>query len=129
AGYRACLDLISHTLMEHGGACWVEDPGYFMARNTLKQAGAHLVPVPVDGGGLDVAHGIAQASDARFAVVTPTHQSPLGMPLSLARRLALLDWANRQGSWIIEDDYDSEYRYLGKPLPALKSLDEQGRVL
>lgn len=129
AGYRACLDLISHTLMEHGDACWVEDPGYFMARNTLKQAGAHLVPVPVDGGGLDVAHGIAQASDARFAVVTPTHQSPLGMPLSLARRLALLDWANRHCSWIIEDDYDSEYRYLGKPLPALKSLDEQGRVL
>lgn len=129
AGYRACLDLISHTLMNSGDTCWVEDPGYFMARNTLKRAGAHLVPVPVDNDGLDIAQGVALAPNARFAVVTPTHQSPLGMPLSLARRLALLDWANRQGSWIIEDDYDSEYRYLGKPLPALKSLDEQGRVL
>ncbi|MEE4662849.1 MocR-like pyridoxine biosynthesis transcription factor PdxR [Pseudomonas viridiflava] len=129
AGYRACLDLISHTLMNRNDACWVEDPGYFRARNTLKQAGAHLVPVPVDECGLDVAQGVALAPDARFAVLTPTHQSPLGMPLSLARRLALLEWANHQGSWIIEDDYDSEYRYLGKPLPALKSLDEQGRVL
>jgi GntR family transcriptional regulator/MocR family aminotransferase len=129
AGYRACLDLISHTLMRPGDGCWVEDPGYFMASNTLRQAGAQLVPVPVDEQGLDVAQGIARAATARFAVVTPTHQSPLGMSMTLARRLALLDWANRQGSWIIEDDYDSEYRYLGKPLPALKSLDDQGRVL
>ncbi|CAM3496216.1 DNA-binding protein [Pseudomonas floridensis] len=129
AGYRACLDLICHVLMNDGDQCWVEDPGYFMARHTLRQAGAQLVPVPVDEHGIDVARGIEQAPEAHFAVVTPTHQSPLGMPLSLARRLALLDWANRYGSWIIEDDYDSEYRYLGKPLPALKSLDQQGRVL
>lgn len=88
-----------------------------------------LVPVAVDEQGLDVAQGIARCADARFAVVTPTHQSPLGVSLSLPRRLALLDWASRQGSWIIEDDYDSEYRYQGRPLPALKSLDQQGRVL
>ena len=129
AGYRACLDLISHTLMRQGETCWLEEPGYFMARSALLEAGAQLVPVPVDDQGLDVAQGIARAPDARFAVVTPTHQSPLGVSLSLPRRLALLDWANRQGSWIIEDDYDSEYRYQGKPLPALKSLDQQGRVL
>jgi GntR family transcriptional regulator/MocR family aminotransferase len=129
AGYRACLDLISHTLMRQGETCWLEEPGYFMARNALAEAGTQLVPVPVDDQGLDVAQGIARAPDARFAVVTPTHQSPLGVSLSLPRRLALLDWANRQGSWIIEDDYDSEYRYQGKPLPALKSLDQQGRVL
>lgn len=129
AGYRACLDLISHTLLRPGDACWLEEPGYFMARHTLQQAGAVLVPVKVDEQGLDVAQGIARAPEARFAVVTPTHQSPLGVSLSLPRRLALLRWANRQGSWIIEDDYDSEYRYQGKPLPALKSLDEQGRVL
>ncbi|MBE3025129.1 PLP-dependent aminotransferase family protein [Janthinobacterium sp. GW458P] len=129
AGYRACLDLIHHTLMQRGDTCWLEEPGYFMARNALLEAGAQLVPVPVDEQGLDVAQGIARAPDARFAVVTPTHQSPLGISLSLPRRLALLDWANRRGSWIIEDDYDSEYRYLGKPLPALKSLDQQGRVL
>ncbi|MHC8303532.1 MocR-like pyridoxine biosynthesis transcription factor PdxR [Pseudomonas sp. PB3P13] len=129
AGYRACLDLISHTLMRPGEKCWMEEPGYFMARNALLEAGTQLVPVPVDDQGMDVAQGIARAPDARFAVVTPTHQSPLGVSLSLPRRLALLDWANRQGSWIIEDDYDSEYRYQGKPLPALKSLDHQGRVL
>ncbi|MFI8481676.1 PLP-dependent aminotransferase family protein [Pseudomonas sp. NPDC078700] len=129
AGYRACLDLISHTLMRSGDKCWLEDPGYFMAREALKEGGAELVPVPVDDQGLDVAQGIARCPDARFAVVTPTHQSPLGMSLSLARRLALLDWASRTGSWVIEDDYDSEYRYQGKPLPALKSLDQQGRVL
>ncbi|MFO2465582.1 PLP-dependent aminotransferase family protein [Pseudomonas sp. 15FMM2] len=129
AGYRACLDLISRTLMRQGDACWLEEPGYFMARNALLEAGLQLVPVPVDEQGLDVAQGIARSPDARFAVVTPTHQSPLGMSLSLPRRLALLDWANRRGSWIIEDDYDSEYRYQGRPLPALKSLDLQGRVL
>ena len=129
AGYRACLDLISHTLMQPGDSCWLEEPGYFMARNALLEAGAQLVPVPVDDQGLDVAQGIRRAPDARFAVVTPTHQSPLGVSLSLPRRLALLDWANSRGSWIIEDDYDSEYRYQGKPLPALKSLDQQGRVL
>ncbi|MCU7645746.1 PLP-dependent aminotransferase family protein [Pseudomonas piscis] len=129
AGYRACLDLISHTLMRKGATCWLEEPGYFMARSALLAAGAQLVPVPVDDQGLDVAQGIARAPEADFAVVTPTHQSPLGVSLSLPRRLALLDWANRQGSWIIEDDYDSEYRYQGKPLPALKSLDQQGRVL
>ena len=129
AGYRACLDLISHTLMHPGDGCWLEEPGYFMARNALLEAGAQLVPVAVDDQGLDVAQGIARCPDARFAVVTPTHQSPLGVSLSLPRRLALLGWANRQGSWIIEDDYDSEYRYQGKPLPALKSLDQQGRVL
>ncbi len=129
AGYRACLDLISHTLMRPGATCWLEEPGYFMARSALLEAGAQLVPVPVDDQGLDVAQGIARAPEAGFAVVTPTHQSPLGVSLSLPRRLALLDWANRQGSWIIEDDYDSEYRYQGKPLPALKSLDQQGRVL
>lgn len=129
AGYRACLDLISHTLMHPGDTCWLEEPGYFMARNALLEAGAQLIPVAVDDQGMDVAQGVARAPDARFAVVTPTHQSPLGVSLSLPRRLALLDWANRQGSWIIEDDYDSEYRYQGKPLPALKSLDQQGRVL
>lgn len=129
AGYRACLDLIRHTLMQPGDQCWLEEPGYFMAREVLLQAALELVPVAVDEQGLDVAQGIARAPQARFAVVTPTHQSPLGMSLSLPRRQALLEWANRQGSWIVEDDYDSEYRYLGKPLPALKSLDHQGQVL
>ena len=88
-----------------------------------------LVPVPVDDDGLCVEAGLRRAADARFAVVTPTHQSPLGVALSLPRRLALLDWARQQRAWIVEDDYDSEFRYDGRPLPALKSLDRHHRVL
>ena len=129
AGYRACLDLVVQTLLTPGDACWFEEPGYFIARRALQTAGLELIPVPVDDAGLDVAAALAQAPTARCALVTPSHQSPLGVALSLPRRLALLDWAQRQQAWIIEDDYDSEYRYQGKPLPALKSLDDQGRVL
>ncbi|UVM24421.1 PLP-dependent aminotransferase family protein [Pseudomonas wadenswilerensis] len=129
AGYRACLDLICRSLLHDGDRCWFEDPGYFQARRFLEQARAQLVPVPVDGDGLDVEAGMALAPDARFALVTPHHQSPLGATLSLPRRQRLLEWASSQGSWVIEDDYDSEYRYRGRPVPALKSLDTQGRVL
>ncbi|MCQ4271607.1 PLP-dependent aminotransferase family protein [Pseudomonas kuykendallii] len=129
AGHRGSLDLICRTLLEPGDACWFEDPGYPHARLLLEGAGARLVPLPVDGEGLRVDVGLQRAANARFAVVTPSHQSPLGVSLSLPRRLALLDWANAAGAWVIEDDYDSEYRYQGRPLPALKSLDRQGRVL
>lgn len=129
AGYRACLDLVVQTLLAPGDACWFEEPGYFIARQALQAARLELVPVPVDDQGLDVAAGLAQAPHARCALVTPSHQSPLGVSLALPRRLALLDWARRADAWIVEDDYDSEFRYLGKPLPALKSLDDGGRVL
>jgi len=83
----------------------------------------------VDREGIVVSEGIQSTPRARAAVVTPAHQSPLGVSLSLPRRLALLDWASRQNAWIIEDDYDGEYRYASRPLPALKSLDRDGRVL
>ena len=129
AGYRACLDLVVQTLLAPGDACWFEEPGYFIARRALQAAGLALTPIAVDDAGLDVAAGLAKAPHARCAVVTPSHQSPLGVSLSLPRRLALLDWAQREAAWIVEDDYDSEFRYQGQPLPALKSLDEQGRVL
>lgn len=129
AGYRAGLDLICRSLLRPGDSCWVEDPGYFAAHNFLREAGASLVPVPVDADGMVVEAGVRLAPDARFAVVTPTHQSPLCVALAMPRRQELLEWAYRQESWIIEDDYDSEYRYHGRPLPALKSLDAQERVL
>ncbi|SQF99045.1 GntR family transcriptional regulator [Paucimonas lemoignei] len=129
AGYRACLELISRSVLKPGDRGWFEDPGYFIARRYLEETGHELIPVPVDSQGLQVEVGIERAPDARFAVVTPSHQSPLGVSLSLPRRQALLAWASKQQSWIIEDDYDSEYRYVGRPLPALKSLDTQGRVL
>ena len=128
-GYRGALDLVSRTLLRPGDRGWYEDPGYLIARQFLERIGLRLVPVPVDAEGLDVAAGTRRAAQARFAVVTPTHQSPMGVALSLPRRLELLDWADRRNAWVIEDDYDSEFRYHGRPLPALKSLDRDGRVL
>ncbi len=129
AGYQALLDLVIDTLLQPGAAVWLEDPGYPVTRPVFGAAGIQTVPVPVDNEGMDIDAGIAIRPDARMAVLTPTHQSPLGVSLSLARRIALLDWAQHQSAWIVEDDYDSECRYYGKPLPPLKSLDRQGRVL
>jgi GntR family transcriptional regulator/MocR family aminotransferase len=129
AGYQGALGLIARVLLQRSDPVWFEDPGYFMAREALIQAGGALVPLPVDEEGIDVAEGKRRAPWARFAVVTPSHHAPLGVTLSLNRRLALLSWATEAGAWVIEDDYDSEYRYLGRPLPALKSLDEGNRVL
>jgi len=128
-GYRGALDLVRRTLLSAGDIGWYEDPGYLHARIFLERAGLQLQPVSVDDEGLCVGEGKQLAANARFAVVTPTHQSPMGMALSLPRRLELLDWATSQKAWIIEDDYDSEFRYHGRPLPALKSLDHDDRVL
>jgi GntR family transcriptional regulator/MocR family aminotransferase len=129
AGFQGALGLVSRALLPADTSVWVEEPGYYMTRNGLEAAGLRLVPVPVDEEGLDVAAGIARAPDARLALVSPAHQSPLGTALSLPRRLQLLEWAAARDSWIFEDDYDSEFRYVGRPLPALKSLDTGGRVL
>ncbi|WP_244862945.1 PLP-dependent aminotransferase family protein [Pseudomonas sp. Pc102] len=129
AGHCASLALVQRALMTPGDAIWLEDPGYLHARQLLQGLGVRCVPVPVDGEGLVVDAGQRLAPDARFALVTPTHQSPTGVALSLPRRLALLERAQRVDGWVLEDDYDSEYRYQGRPLPALKSLDREGRVL
>jgi len=129
SGYNYSMQLITQALLEPGDRVWVEDPGYPPTRALLAQARLQAVPVPVDADGLIVSEGIARAGQARAAVVTPAHQSPLSMSLSLPRRQALLEWAERQQAWIVEDDYDGEYRYVSRPLPALKSLDTQGRVL
>ncbi|MBV9109654.1 MAG: PLP-dependent aminotransferase family protein, partial [Gemmatimonadetes bacterium] len=104
---------------------WIEDPGYNGAQSAIAAAGARLVPVPVDGDGLDVAEGERRAPDARLAFVTPSHQFPLGTVMSAPRRLALLGWARRAGAWIFEDDYDSEFRYTGRPLPSLQGLEAE----
>src|SRR5262249_22294184 len=108
---------------------WVEDPGYLPARRALAFVGARIVPVPVDAQGLNVEAGIVHGAAAKLAIVTPAHQSPLGVALALPRRLALLDWARRARAWIVEDDYDGEYHYRGRPLPALHSLDRAGRTI
>ena len=129
AGYQGGVGLITRSLLAPGDAVWFENPGYFRARDALVKAGASIVPVPVDGDGLDTGFAIRELPVARLAVVTPSNQCPLGTTLSLPRRLELLAWAARSGAWILEDDYDSEFRYEGRPLPALKSLDEADVVL
>lgn len=129
AGFQGALSLARTVLVRPGDAVWIEDPGYFQTREALDTAGARLVPVRVDQDGLRVAAGIAAAPRAKLAVVTPTHQCPTGVALALPRRQALLAWAADADAWILEDDYDSEFRYAGRPLPSLKSLDRGQRVL
>jgi GntR family transcriptional regulator / MocR family aminotransferase len=128
SGFQSALGLVTRALLQSGDHVWMEDPGYFMARLAFEEAGAKLVAVPVDGQGLKVEAGIAKSPNARFVFVTPSHQMPLGVSLSSTRRLALLSWAAKAGAWVIEDDYDSEFRYGSRPLPALKSLDDADRV-
>jgi GntR family transcriptional regulator/MocR family aminotransferase len=129
AGYAGALGLASPVLGLDGKTGWMEEPGYPIARTALKLAGARPVPVPVDAEGLDVAAGMKVAPDASFALVTPGQQAPLGVTLSLARRRALLDWAEHARAWIIEDDYLSELQLTGRAAPALASLDRAGRVI
>ena len=108
---------------------WMEDPGFPLIRPIVSGEGVKINPVPVDDEGMDIAWAQQHYPDAHFALLTPAHQSPLGVALSLARRRQLLQWAAQNDAWIIEDDYDSEFRYQGKPLPPLKSLDAPQRVI
>lgn len=129
SGYAASMTLILRALAKPGDGMWIEDPGFPMIRPVIEQENVALLPVRIDDDGLNVATGIRDYPDARFALLTPAHQSPLGVALSLARRHQLLEWASHTQAWIIEDDYDSEFRYHGKPLPPLKSLDAPQRVI
>ncbi|MFD0686663.1 MocR-like pyridoxine biosynthesis transcription factor PdxR [Actinomadura fibrosa] len=126
AGVQQALDLIVRVLLEPGDTVAVEDPGYPPARMLFEAAGMRVRGVPVDAEGLRVD---ALPDAARAVYVTPSHQFPLGMPMSLPRRRALLDWARRREVVIVEDDYDTEYRYGGRPIEPLQSLDADGRVL
>ena len=129
AGSQQALDLTARVLLNPGDAAWVEDPCYPGARNALLAAGSNVVPVPVDDHGFDLAAGLKLCRAARLVYVTPSHQYPLGVTMKLSRRLALLDWAKQTGAWIVEDDYNSEFRYLGRPLSSLQGLDQSGRVI
>ena len=128
-GSQQGLDLASRVLLDPGDAAWIEDPGYIGTRGALTAAGAKIIGVPVDGEGLDVRAGITLQGNAKLAYVTPSHQYPLGATMSLSRRLQLLEWASDTGAWILEDDYDSEYRYAGRPLASLQGLDRDARVI
>ncbi|MDM9382748.1 PLP-dependent aminotransferase family protein [Chlorogloeopsis sp. ULAP01] len=129
AGFQGGIDLAARVLLDPGDAVWMEDPGYLGARGALLGAGANVIPVPVDIEGLDITAGIAKYPQARLVYVTPSHQFPLGVTMSLARRLTLLEWANQNGAWVLEDDYDSEYRFVGRPLTALQGIDSSNCVI
>jgi GntR family transcriptional regulator/MocR family aminotransferase len=129
AGTQQALRVAADLLLDPGDAAWVEDPGYIAGRGALLAAGAVLVAVPSDAEGIDVAEGVRRAPAARLALVAPSHATPLGGALPVGRRLALLDWAARAEAWVLEDDADSEFRWQGKPLPPLASLDRAGRVI
>jgi GntR family transcriptional regulator/MocR family aminotransferase len=127
-GIRHALDLIARSLLRPGDSACVEDPGYPSAERIFALAGARVVYAPVGAEGIDCAALRAQHG-VRLAFVTPAHQAPLGVTMSVSRRLELLDWASDHDAWIVEDDYDSEFSYQSAPLPALKSLDRHGRVI
>lgn len=129
AGTQQAIRLAADLLLDPGDQVWVEDPGYIAGRAALLAAGAVLVPVPSHDSGLDVAAGRAIANDARMALVAPSHATPRGGALPVAQRLALLDWARAADARIIEDDCDSEFRWEGKPLPPLATLDRASRTI
>jgi GntR family transcriptional regulator / MocR family aminotransferase len=127
-GIQQSIALVCHMFTDVGDRVWVEEPGYRGARGLLRACGLETVPVPVDDEGL--APGARElAEPPKLAYVTPSHQFPLGMVMSLARRRMLLDLAQRHGSWILEDDYDSEFRFEGRSLASLQGLDAHDRVL
>jgi GntR family transcriptional regulator/MocR family aminotransferase len=129
AGTQQGLDLAVRALLKPGDPVWIEDPCYVAARELFEGTDLSVTPVPVDGEGIDVAAGIIARPDAKAVYVTPSHQYPLGVTLSMARRLDLIDWARAAGAYIIEDDYDSEFRFAGPPLSALQGIDGEGRVI
>jgi GntR family transcriptional regulator/MocR family aminotransferase len=129
SGSQQAIDLIGRLLLDVGDEVMVEDPGYPGIRASLISHGAQVRPVPVDTQGLCIEDGARRWPAARMAVVTPSHQFPLGIRMSLVRRLALLDWASSQRAWVVEDDYDGEFQYGTHRIPALRSLARDERVL
>jgi GntR family transcriptional regulator / MocR family aminotransferase len=129
SGSQQALDITARVLFDPGNRVWVEEPGYSLERHILAASGCELCAVPVDADGMNVAEGVRRYGKARAAFVTPSHQYPLGVTMSAARRLQLLNWAQSSGAWIIEDDYDSEYRYESQPIASLQGLDVNARVI
>jgi GntR family transcriptional regulator/MocR family aminotransferase len=129
SGIRQAIDLTCRLLLDPGDAVWLENPCHTGVRAAIAAAAVKIVDVPVDRDGIAVERGIAKAPRARLACVAPSHQYPLGVVLTLQRRLQLLAWAREAKAWILEDDYDSEFRYEGRPLATLQSLDSEGRVI
>lgn len=128
-GVQHGVAFAARLLLDPGDAAWLEEPGYLAVRSALTAASARIVPVRVDEEGIDVAEGKRRAPDARLVCITPSHQYPLGVTMSLQRRLMLLEWAREANAWIVEDDYDSEFRYGSRPLMAVHGLEGGSRVI
>jgi len=129
SGAHQAFDLVARVTLDRGHTVWVEDPGYLGAGRAFRAAGGHLVPIPVDAEGIDVDHAARTASKPRLIFVTPSQQFPLGVTMSMVRRKRLLAAANTADAWIVEDDYDCEFRYEDRPLPSLQGLDDEQRVI
>jgi GntR family transcriptional regulator/MocR family aminotransferase len=129
SGSQQALEFVLRALLSPGDAVWMEDPGYFAVVALIRGNGLTIAPVPVDEEGLDPSAGKLLAPRAKAVYVTPSHQYPLGVTMTMRRRLALLEWAKSSAAWIFEDDYDSEFRYAGPPLTSLQGMDGDGRVV
>ena len=129
SGSQHGLQIAARTLLNEGDPVWMENPGYPRAQRALWMAGAKLIPVPVDREGLDVRTGVRRCRNARAAYITPSHQFPMGVTMSATRRMQLLNWASQANSWIIEDDYNGEFRFAGRPVAALQGLSSEDRVI
>lgn len=129
SGSQHGLSTIAHALLDAGDTVWMEEPGYPGAQRAFMMADLKPVPVPVDQDGLNVEEGMRRAPHARAAYITPSHQYPLGTAMSAARRMTLLNWAAKRRAWVIEDDYDSEYRFGSRPLGAVQGMGNGDRVI
>ncbi|HVH88329.1 MAG TPA: PLP-dependent aminotransferase family protein [Terriglobales bacterium] len=128
-GSQQALDITTRVLLDPGAPAWVEEPGYWLIHHVLASGGCEAIPVPVDAEGLNVKTGAKLKRTARAVFVAPSHQYPMGVTMGATRRFQLLEWAHKSGSWIVEDDYDSEYRYDSKPITSLQGLDDRDRVI
>ena len=128
SGAQQAFVLIAFVLLNKGDTVWYENPGHIAGRDVMQIMGANVAPVPIDSEGMDLSYAKDRHPRPTLIFTTPSHQQPLGTTMSLVRRLALLNHAQENDAWIIEDDYDSEFRYRGRPLPALSALDSERRV-
>jgi GntR family transcriptional regulator / MocR family aminotransferase len=128
-GSRQALHLAAEILLKQGDQCLMEDPGYPGAKSAMHRFGGQVCPVPITSDGIDLDYAIKHYPKAKLCYVTPSHQFPMGNTMPINARIKLLNWAKENQMWIIEDDYDSEFRYNGRPVPALQGLDTNGNVI
>ena len=129
SGTQQAVDVVARISTDEGDGVLFEDPGYLRARAGFRAAGARIIPIPVDSNGMKVELAVDKFPGARIAYVTPSHQYPMGVALSIERRMHLIEWANKTGGLVFEDDYDSEYRYAQRPIPAMQGLDKGNRTI